>query len=64
MREKLLAQHIEIGEAVIAGDPDRAESAAADHIRFVFGTVEDIQRDKRRLECSLLRVGRTDFLAE
>ena len=41
VREKLLVQHIEIGEAVLAGDPDRAQSAAADHIRFVFGTVEE-----------------------
>lgn len=64
VREKLLAQHIDIGEAVIAGDPDRSEGAADSHIRFVFGTVQEIQNDKRRLECSLLRVGRTDLLAE
>ncbi|HEX2839669.1 FCD domain-containing protein [Hyphomicrobium sp.] len=64
VREKLLAQHVEIGEAVIAGDPERAEKAAATHIQFVFGTVEDIQRDDQRLECSISRVGRNDFLAE
>jgi GntR family transcriptional repressor for pyruvate dehydrogenase complex len=64
VREKLLAQHVEIGEAVIAGDPDRAEKAAAAHITFVFGTVEEIQRDSKRLQCSISRVGRTDFLAE
>lgn len=64
VREKLLAQHIEIGEAVVAGDPERAEEAAAAHIQFVFGTVEDIQRDDKRLECSISRVGRNDFLAE
>lgn len=64
VREKLLAQHIEIGEAVIAGDPERAEDAAAAHIQFVFGTVEDIQRDDKRLECSISRVGRNDFLSE
>jgi GntR family transcriptional repressor for pyruvate dehydrogenase complex len=63
VREKLLTQHIEIGDSVIAGDPDRAEAAAAAHIRFVVGTVEEIQRDKKRLECSMSRVGRTDFLA-
>lgn len=64
VREKLLMQHIEIGDAVIAGKPDAAEAAAADHIRFVFGTVEDIQRDSKRLKTSLMRVGRGDLLAD
>jgi GntR family transcriptional repressor for pyruvate dehydrogenase complex len=63
VREKLLMQHIEIGEAVLAGKPDRAEAAAAEHIRFVFGTVEEIQRDSKRLKTSLMRVGRNDLLA-
>lgn len=63
VREKLLCQHIEIGEAVIAGDPDRAEKAAGDHIRFVFGTVAKIQRANTRLKTSLMRAKRTDFLA-
>lgn len=64
VREQLLAQHIEIGEAVIAADSARSEAAAAAHIRFVFGTVEEIQRDSQRLQCSISRVGRSDFLAE
>jgi GntR family transcriptional repressor for pyruvate dehydrogenase complex len=64
VRDKLLAQHVAIGEAVIAGDADRAEAAAAAHIQFVFGTVEEIQRDQERLQCSISRVGRSDFLAE
>lgn len=63
VREKLLTQHIAIGEAVIAGDPDRAEAEAATHIQFVSGTVEDIRRDDQRLKCSISRVGRSDFLA-
>jgi GntR family transcriptional repressor for pyruvate dehydrogenase complex len=64
VREKLLMQHIAIGEAVLAGNPDQAEAAAADHIRFVFGTVEEIQRDSKRLKTSLMRVGRSDLLAD
>jgi len=64
VREKLLAQHIEIGDAVLARNPDRAEAAAADHIRFVFSTVEDIQRDAKRLKTSLMRVKRSDLLAD
>ena len=64
VREKLLMQHIAIGEAVLAGNPDQAEAAAADHIRFVFGTVEEIQRDSKRLKTSLMRMGRSDLLAD
>ncbi len=64
VREKLLVQHLEIGQAVILGDPDEAEKAAARHIEFVFGTVEGIRRDKERLKCSMSRVGRSAFLAE
>jgi GntR family transcriptional repressor for pyruvate dehydrogenase complex len=63
VREKLLAQHIAIGDAVLSGNPDRAETAAADHISFVFGTVEEIQRDSKRRSTSLLRAKRGDFLA-
>ena len=64
VREKLLAQHLEIGDAVIGGDPARAEAAAAAHIQFVSRTVEEIKRDNERLECSMSRVRRSDFLAQ
>lgn len=63
VREKLLAQHVAIGKAVVDGDPDQAESAASAHIRFVFDTVQEIQRDGKRLESSLRRVKRTNILA-
>lgn len=63
VREKLLEQHAVIAEAVIKGDADAAETAAADHISYTFGQVEDIERDSKRLEVSLLRVGRNDLLA-
>ncbi len=63
VRDKLLGQHVEIGEAVLSGDPNRAEAAAADHIRFVFGEVEDLQSDGRRRKASMLRVKRGDLLA-
>ncbi|WP_298558927.1 FadR/GntR family transcriptional regulator [uncultured Aliiroseovarius sp.] len=33
--KKLLEQHLELGQAVIAGDEERAEKAALDHIDFV-----------------------------
>ncbi len=64
VRDQLLCQHIEIGEAVIAGDPERAEKAAGDHIRFVFDTVSEIQRATNRLKTSQMRAKRGDFLAD
>jgi GntR family transcriptional regulator, transcriptional repressor for pyruvate dehydrogenase complex len=63
VREKLLAQHIAIGDAVIAGKADIAETAAGEHIRFVFGTVEEIQRDDKRRKSSQRRVSRSKLLA-
>jgi GntR family transcriptional repressor for pyruvate dehydrogenase complex len=63
VRDKLLEQHVAIADAVIDGEPDVAEAAAAGHIAYTFGQVEDIQRDSKRLEVSLLRVGRDDLLA-
>jgi GntR family transcriptional regulator, transcriptional repressor for pyruvate dehydrogenase complex len=64
VREKLLKQHVAIGEAVIAGDPEKAEKAAGDHIRFVFSTVAEIQSANTRLKTSLLRARRADLLAD
>lgn len=64
VRDQLLTQHLEIGESVIGADPVAAERAAENHIRFVFATVEDIQRDNNRLKSSLRRAGRNEFLAD
>jgi GntR family transcriptional repressor for pyruvate dehydrogenase complex len=64
VREKLLEQHAAIADAVIAGDAEAAEAAAARHISYTFGQVKDIQRDSKRLEVSLMRVGRSDLLAD
>lgn len=64
VRDRLLEQHVTIADAVIAGDADVAETAAAAHIAYTFGQVEDIQRDHKRLEVSLLRVGRSELLAD
>ncbi|WP_290994630.1 FCD domain-containing protein [Hyphomicrobium sp.] len=64
VRDQLLTQHIAIAEAVLAGNPDLAEAAAADHIQYVFGTVEEIRNDSRRLETSLTRIGRSNLIAD
>ncbi|MEJ2124787.1 MAG: FCD domain-containing protein [Alphaproteobacteria bacterium] len=63
VREKLLAQHCAIAEAIISGKQKEAKAAAADHICFTFKTVEEIRQDSRRLEASLHRIGRNDFVA-
>ena len=63
VRDNLLAQHIEIGDAVVAGDARRAEAAARAHIRFVFGAVEELHRDNKRLKTSMLRVGRNALVS-
>jgi len=34
-----LAQHLAIGEAVITGDPQAADHAAAEHVRFTHATI-------------------------
>lgn len=55
--EKLLQQHLDIGNAIIDGDPERAEAAALEHISFVEASfrmgIEQKQREamaeKRRL---------------
>lgn len=63
-RDKLLAQHLAIADAVLAGDAARAGRAAEDHIRFTFETVEEIRRDAERLATSLRRLDRSDILAQ
>lgn len=64
VRDALKAQHVELGRAVIARDPARAQKAARDHIRFTFDTIEAIRRDDLRRAASLRRVDRRDLVAE
>ena len=44
----LLEQHIEIADAIIAGDPDRAERAARAHMDFVEDSFRKGQEQQRR----------------
>lgn len=43
-RDQLLAQHREIYEAIMAGDPDRASRAAASHMEFVEKSKRDAEK--------------------
>ena len=63
VREILLEQHTEIAEAVLSGNPDRADTAAAGHISFAVGAVAELQRDNKRLKTSLLRGKRIDLIS-
>jgi GntR family transcriptional repressor for pyruvate dehydrogenase complex len=63
VRSKLLAQHLAIADAILAGNAKAAEAAAFDHVRSTFNSVEEIRRDGVRLKESLLRVERQDYLA-
>jgi len=48
--EALLEQHIEIIDAIIEGDPERAERAACDHLDFVKTSFQQSQDQRRREE--------------
>ena len=63
VRDALLEQHLRIGEAVLAGDPAKAEAAAAKHIAFVAATHDEIRRDELRQAASLRRIARQDIVA-
>lgn len=63
VRDALLAQHLAIGAAVLAGDARAAEQAAAEHIAFTAATIEEIRRDESRLATSLRRIERADLVA-
>ena len=46
--ERLLEQHVELGNAIIEGDPVRAEKAARDHMDFVEESFRTGQERDRR----------------
>ncbi len=61
-RDILLAQHLAIGEAVIAGDVERAERSATEHIRFTAETLERLKEEELRVGRALRRLGRAELL--
>ncbi|MDE3010465.1 MAG: FCD domain-containing protein [Pseudomonadota bacterium] len=63
VRDQLLAQHLAIADAILAGDPAAAEKAAAAHIGFTSNTIDAIRLDQARTETSQQRVTRSDLLA-
>lgn len=63
VRKLLLSQHIAIADAILAGNVKGARAAAEEHIRYTFDMIYEIRRDSKRMEASLDRVGRQDFLS-
>ncbi|WP_109117810.1 FCD domain-containing protein [Azospirillum sp. TSO22-1] len=63
VRHLLLHQHLAIGEAILAGDAERARDAATQHIGYARGALEEIEKAEARLEVSLRRMGRGDLVA-
>lgn len=63
-RDQLLAQHVAIVEAIVAGDAQAADKAVAAHIGFVFAEVEAQRRDELRLATALRRLNRADLVLE
>jgi GntR family transcriptional repressor for pyruvate dehydrogenase complex len=62
-RDALLAQHKAIGEAVVAGDPDAAERAIHEHLKFTGDTVEKTRRDAARVDLAVRRLNRSTLLS-
>jgi len=62
VRDLLLSQHLEIADAVLAGDPPRAHAAAEAHVEYTLKTLREIRENDARLEVSLRRIGRTDLI--
>lgn len=63
VRDKLLAQHIEIADAIIAGKADAAGRAAEKHLAFTRVQVKEIGVEHCRLEASKARATRPDYIA-
>ncbi|WP_082352536.1 FadR/GntR family transcriptional regulator [Rhizobium sp. AAP43] len=59
-REQLLAQHVAIHDAIVAGDPAAAKTAAQAHIDFVMAAVDESARADEWGRVSKLRLLRRD----
>lgn len=62
-RDQLLAQHLAIGDAIVARDPDAAEKAATRHMRSTAETIKEMREEDLRVARVLRRMGRSELLA-
>jgi GntR family transcriptional repressor for pyruvate dehydrogenase complex len=63
VRNALLGQHVKIAEAILAGQPDAAEQAAAAHLAFTRERVAEIGAERSRLAVSQARATRSEYVA-
>lgn len=63
VRDLLLTQHRAVYEAVMAGDPPAARTAAEAHINFTRDALTEIAKADARLEVSLRRMAKSDLVA-
>jgi GntR family transcriptional repressor for pyruvate dehydrogenase complex len=63
VRDSLLAQHLAIGEAILAHDPDKAAFAASEHMRATAATLAEIRQEQMRVARALRRMGRSEFVS-
>lgn len=63
VRDDLLAQHLAIGEAILARDPDKAARAASAHMSATAATLSDIRIEQARIARALRRMGRSEFVS-
>jgi GntR family transcriptional repressor for pyruvate dehydrogenase complex len=63
VRDLLLEQHLAIGEAVLARQPDKAAEAAAYHIGATAAALDEIRQEQTRVARALRRMGRSELVA-
>jgi GntR family transcriptional repressor for pyruvate dehydrogenase complex len=63
VRDLLLEQHLAIGEAVLARDPEKAAEAASNHVRATAATLDEIRQEQMRVARALRRMGRSEFVS-
>jgi GntR family transcriptional regulator, transcriptional repressor for pyruvate dehydrogenase complex len=62
-RDEQLAEHRAIFEAIMAGDPVKANEAARRHMIAAAQTQREIQEAEQRLQAAVRRLARTDLVA-
>lgn len=62
-RDDLLAQHLAIGQAVIAGDRTAAEEASHRHLLYTGSSVEQFRRDEERVSLAVRRLTRSTLIS-
>lgn len=62
-RDALLSQHRAIGEAVVGADPEAAEKAIYEHLKFTGETVARTHRDAARVDLAVRRLNRSTLLS-